>query len=54
MVPVLLCALQKESQIAKNIASGFRMGRAALRVSTLADGMRGMNPVVGKYTGGSV
>lgn len=55
MVPVLqLCALQKESQIAKDVASAVQTARANRSALALAGGLWGCDPCCGKHTGGSV
>lgn len=55
MVPVLqLCALQKESQIAKDVASAVQTARASRPVLALTGDLRVCDPLAGKYTGGSV
>jgi len=53
MVPVLpLCALQKETQIAKDVASAVQIARAHCPALALAGGFRGYGPCYGKHTGG--
>ena len=55
MVPVLpLCALQKESQIAQDVASALQNARASRSALALAGDLRVCDPLAGKYTGGSV
>ncbi|GAA0387282.1 hypothetical protein GCM10009093_12570 [Brevundimonas terrae] len=55
MVPVLmLCALQKESQIAKDVASAVQTARAPRPALALAGAFRGYDPRSGEYTGENV